>query len=266
MTTRDDPALEARALHLFRDLLDMQADARAQALATLDPALQARVRTLLDCMAEDDLHADAAAAIAGQRLGAYALIERIGQGGMGEVFRAARADGAYQREVAIKRIWAGHAPLAARFLRERQALARLQHPHIAQLLDGGIDTQGRPWLAMELVQGEDIIRWCDARQAPLAQRVERLRELCEAVDYAHRNLIVHRDIKPSNVLVDADGRTKLLDFGIARLLDDGDAEPTQTLAMTPAWATPEQQCGEAVTTAGCRWILRGCSASIPRKP
>ncbi|TXI26039.1 MAG: serine/threonine protein kinase [Ottowia sp.] len=268
MTTRDDPALEARALHLFRDLLDMQADARAQALATLDPALQARVRTLLDCMAEDDLHADAAAAIAGQRLGAYALIERIGQGGMGEVYRAERVDGAFELEVAIKRIFGGHAPLAARFVRERQVLAKLQHPHIAQLLDGGIDAQGYPWLAMELVLGDEILRWCDTRQAPLTRRVELLRELCEAVDYAHRNLIVHRDIKPSNVLVDADGRTKLLDFGIARLLDEGERERTQTLAMTPAWATPEQQRGEAATTSSDIYqiglLARALLTGLPR--
>ncbi|MDQ3039616.1 MAG: protein kinase, partial [Pseudomonadota bacterium] len=145
-------------------------------------------------------------------------------------------------------IWAGHAPLAARFVRERQLLASLQHPHIAQLLDGGIDAAGKPWLAMELVRGVDIVQWCDAHHVPLSHRAELLMQVCDAVDHAHRQLIVHRDIKPSNIMVDTDGQAKLLDFGIARLLDDDD-ERTQTLAMTPAWATPEQRQGRPVTTA-----------------
>ena len=250
MATFSDPTLETRALHLFRELLDMDAGQREQALHDCAPPLRARVQALLACMAEDDLVDAGEAACAGLRLGPYVVVERIGQGGMGEVFLAQRADGAYDRQVALKRIWAGYAPLAARFVRERQLLARLQHPHIAQLLDGGIDDAGKPWLAMELVRGQDIAAWCDARNAPLAHRAELLMQVCEAVDHAHRQLIVHRDLKPSNILVDEEGCAKLLDFGIARLLEDGDSgERTLTQAMTPAWATPEQRQGKPVTTA-----------------
>lgn len=243
--TTPDSTFEQRALHLFRDLLDMDAEARGRALAGIEPALRARVDVLLARVVDDDLRE----ASFDQRIGPYQVLERIGQGGMGEVFRARRVDGAFEKDVAIKRIWAGHARLAARFVRERQMLARLQHPHIAQLLDGGLDDAGKPWLAMELVRGDDVAAWCDAHGAPLQRRVELLAQVCDAVDHAHRQLIVHRDIKPSNILVDAEGRAKLLDFGIARLLDDEGGERTQTQAMTPAWATPEQQQGKPVTTA-----------------
>lgn len=255
MATSLDHVSETRALHLFRDLLDLDAEQRDQALGELEPTLRARVQALLDCVEEHDLDATGDPDCAGLRIGPYIVVERIGQGGMGEVLLAQRADGSFDRQVAVKRIWAGHAPLAARFVRERQMLARLQHPHIAQLLDGGLDDAGQPWLAMELVRGQHIDHWCDARRAPLAQRVELLRQVCDAVDHAHRQLIVHRDIKPSNILVDADGCAKLLDFGIARLLDDDGGQRTLTQAMTPAWATPEQRQGRPVTTASDTYQL-----------
>ena len=268
MATSNDPTFETRALHLFRELLDMDADQREHALRDCEPPLRARAQALLACMAEDDLVETQDAQCAGLRIGPYVVVERIGQGGMGEVFLARRADGAFDRQVAVKRIWAGHAPLAARFVRERQLLARLQHPHIAQLLDGGIDDAGKPWLAMELVRGQDIDAWCDKRTAPLAQRAELLMQVCEAVDHAHRQLIVHRDLKPSNILVDESGCAKLLDFGIARLLDDDSGERTQTQAMTPAWATPEQQQGRPVTTASDIYQLgllaRALLSGLPR--
>lgn len=249
MPMLDDAELEARALRLCRDLLDSDASTRAEALQPLESALRARVQALLGHVDDADLQAQGDALIDGQRVGPYVLRAKIGEGGMGEVFLAERADGSFDRQVAIKRIWSGHAPLAARFLRERQLLATLQHPHIAQLLDGGLDAQQLPWLAMELVRGQDIVHWCDSRNASLAQRVDLLVAVCEAVDYAHRNLVVHRDIKPSNVLVDEAGQAKLLDFGIARLLDDSGEACTQTFAMTPAWAAPEQRSGGRVTTA-----------------
>ncbi|WP_460832064.1 serine/threonine-protein kinase, partial [Lysobacter humi (ex Lee et al. 2017)] len=249
-----DPATEREALRLLRDVLDADAPTRETRLADVEPTLAARVRALL-AHADADAATDALDAptgdddVAGLRIGPYRVIERIGHGGMGEVFRAARDDGAFDRDVALKRIWGGFAPLTGRFLRERQVLARLQHPGIAQLFDGGVTDGGQPWFAMELVRGEPITRWCDARRAGLEQRVDLVREVCAAVDVAHRALIVHRDLKPANVLVGEDGRAKLLDFGIAKLLDEVDAEQTQTLAMTPAWAAPEQRDGRPVTTA-----------------
>ncbi|WP_313928937.1 serine/threonine-protein kinase [Pseudoxanthomonas sp.] len=270
MATSGDPQLEHRALHLFRELLDREPAQRAEALISVEPALRERVQALLAHMAEDDLEPTTDGPdVAGQHIGPYALLERLGHGGMGEVFLAQRADGAFERQVAVKRIWAGYAPLAARFVRERQLLARLQHPHIAQLLDGGIDAAGKPWLAMELVRGQHIDAWCDARNLPLARRVELLVQVCDAVDYAHRQLIVHRDLKPSNLLVDEDGCAKLLDFGIARLLDDGDpGERTLTQAMTPAWATPEQRLGKPATTASDIYqlglLVRRLLAGLPR--
>ena len=263
-----DDALESRALALLRTLLDLDAAAREEALLGIsdDAALTARVRQLLDCVDESELHAPPPLDL---RFGPYRARERIGQGGMGEVFRAERADGSFERHVAIKRMHGGYAGLAARFLRERQLLARLQHPNIAQLIDGGVDAHGQPWLAMELVAGQPIHRWCDLRQASLDTRVRLMIQLCRAVDHAHRHLVVHRDLKPGNVLVDAEGNAKLLDFGIARLLDD-DAEHTHTHAMTPAWSAPEQRNGEPATTASDLYqlglLLRLLLSGFPPSP
>lgn len=255
--TPDDPSLERRALGLLRSILDASAATRDALLADAcrdDAALDARVRALLAQVDDLDTGADGAAAPSrddaiGLRIGPYRVLERIGRGGMGEVFRAARCDGAFEREVALKRIWNGLAPLTGRFLRERQVLARLQHPGIAQLYDGGVTEAAQPWFAMELVRGEPITLWCAARGATLEQRIALIRQVCAAVDFAHRALIVHRDLKPANILVDAAGNAKLLDFGIAKLLDDADPEQSRTLAMTPAWAAPEQRDGRPVTTA-----------------
>lgn len=248
--------LDRDALRLLRDILDTEPTARGPLLdihCAGDTALRQRVQKLLSRVDEAETHSqnihDLSNDPAGERLGPWRLLRRLGHGGMGEVFLAERADGAFEREVAIKRIRAGFAPLAERFLRERHILARLQHPHIAQLLDGGLDAQGHPWFALEYVRGEPITHWCDAQCASVETRVALLRELCGAVQFAHSNLIVHRDIKPANVLVAADAQPKLLDFGIAKLLGDADATQTQLLAMTPAWAAPEQRRGEAPTTA-----------------
>ena len=242
-------ALDPAALPLLRRLMDAPADQREALLETAcatQPELAQRVRALLSRLDEGDAEADE---IAGTDIGPYRLLRRIGQGGMGEVFLAERNDGAWQRQVAVKRIWGGFSPLTERFLRERKVLARLQHPHIAQLLDGGMTTAGHPWFAMEYVAGDTITQWCDHRKATLEQRIALFRQVCQAVQFAHGHLIVHRDIKPANVLVDPDGQVKLLDFGIAKLLDEADPTQTQTRSMTPAWAAPEQRRGEAVTTA-----------------
>lgn len=244
----------ARLREAFHALVQVELSQREAALAALDasdPALAGELRALLGRMDETDLLATPARAPP-ERLGPFRLRHRIGRGGMGEVFLAERVEGGFEQRVALKLMRDGAlAPdLARRFVRERQILARLQHPNIAHLVDGGIAPDGQPWLAMEYVDGERITVWCDARGLDVAARVRLFLPVCDAVQFAHRNLIVHRDLKPANLLVDADGRARLLDFGIARLLDDGEAEQTRTLAaLTPAYAAPEQRDGGEITTA-----------------
>lgn len=196
---------------------------------------------------------DAEPGLRGQRLGAWRVGRPIGAGGMASVFAAEREDGAYAQQVAIKVLRYGLHDDAerARFVRERAILARLEHPGIARLLDGGFTAQGVPWFALEYVDGRPLTDHCDERRLDVAARLRLFADVCAAVDYAHRNLVVHRDLKPSNILVRGDGTLKLLDFGIARLLDDGGSEATRTEArlLTPAYAAPEQRDGGAVTTA-----------------
>ncbi len=190
--------------------------------------------------------------MSGRRIGPYELFEELGRGGMGEVYRARRADGQYEHQVAIKLIRGGHEGglLLQRFWTERQILARLDHPHIARLLDGGATDDGMPYLVMELIEGSDICEYCDAHHSSVAARLELFRQVCSAVQYAHQRLIVHRDIKPTNILVTTDGVPKLLDFGIAKILaPSSDTEVTLSRPMTLAYASPEQIRGEPVTTA-----------------
>ncbi len=195
---------------------------------------------------------DAAAVQAGDRIGPYRLLEEIGRGGMGSVWRAERADGSYQREVALKlpRLTWGEG-LARLMAQERDIGAMLEHPNIARLYDAGIDARGWPYLALELVAGRPIDAWCRERHLGVADKVELLLQIMRAVGYAHGRLIVHRDIKPSNVLVTPDGQAHLLDFGIARLLGDAAAGVTEDGArrLTPHYASPEQLRGEPVTVA-----------------
>ena len=171
----------------------------------------------------------------GSLLGAYRLERELGHGGMGTVFLASRADGAYQKHVAIKLLSAGRASeeLVRRFLAERQILARLDHPNIARLVDGGTTEQGQPYLVMDYVQGIPIDLYCREHNLELEQRLELFDRVCAAVAYAHENLVVHRDIKPGNILVTADGTPRLLDFGIAKLLspDAADSESSRTLLV-----------------------------------
>ncbi|MGA9334738.1 MAG: serine/threonine-protein kinase [Rudaea sp.] len=198
--------------------------------------------------------AEPASDLVGQRIGAYRLLRLIGEGGMGSVYLAEREDGDFRQRAALKLIRADYLndEARARFLRERRILAQLTHPHIAQLHDGGMASDGTPYFTLEYVEGEPITSYCDARKLTICDRLRLVLQVCAAVAYAHRNLIVHRDLKPSNIFVTADGEVKLLDFGIAKLLDPEAAEgktATQARMMTPEYAAPEQVLGEAITTA-----------------
>jgi serine/threonine-protein kinase len=195
---------------------------------------------------------------AGQRIGPYALVREIGRGGMGVVYLARRVDGQYDRDVALKllRKAAYDARHRERFLAERQFLAMLSHPHIARMFDGGVTAAGQPFFTMEYVDGVRIDRYCDEQRASIPERIRLFLQVCDAVSAAHRSLVVHRDIKPNNVLVTRDGMPKLLDFGIAMVLDadTGEAEAASQAASqprlcTPAYASPEQIRGGTVTAA-----------------
>ena len=195
--------------------------------------------------------------------GAYRVRRELGSGGMGTVYLAERADDQFRKDVALKVLprWRrGNRAGYQRFLEERQILASLDHPGIARLLDGGVTGDGIPWFAMEYIAGEPIDRYCETRQLPIEARLQLFREVCDVVQYAHRNLVVHRDLKPSNIFVGADGRVALLDFGIARLLAAQEAraaEATMTVdrQLTPLYASPEQIRGEAVSTAADVYAL-----------
>ena len=218
----------------------------------------------LGALAEELLGADPAA-MAGRRLGPYTVRRLIGRGGMGAVYLAERAD--VGLTVALKVVAGGG--LAApeqvgRFLLERRVLARLEHPNIARLLDAGVAEDGTPWLAMEYVRGEPVDRYCDARRLPVTERLALMERVCAAVAYAHRHLVVHRDLKPANVLVGEDGAPKLLDFGIAKLLQGGEDDDENAggghtapgaRLLTPGYAAPEQLAGAPVTVAADVYAL-----------
>jgi eukaryotic-like serine/threonine-protein kinase len=191
------------------------------------------------------------------RLGPWQLVRRIGSGGMGEVFEARRSDGSFEQQAAVKLLQAGAVGQHERFDAERRILARLEHPGISRLLDGGVTDDGRPWMAMELVAGAPITAYCMQTRASLVERLQLFEQVCDAVAYAHRHLVVHRDLKPANILVDADGRVRLLDFGIAKLLDQDAAVLTQTASvlLTPAYSAPEQIAGGPITTAADVYAL-----------
>jgi serine/threonine protein kinase len=200
------------------------------------------------------LAAGEAQALTAERIGPYKVLDEIGRGGMGVVYLAIRDDDEFHKQVAIKLIKRGMDTDAVvrRFRNERQILANLEHPNIARLLDGGTTDAGLPYLVMEYVEGTPVTDYCDAHRLKTNERLQLFRTICAAVQSAHQNLVVHRDLKPSNILVTADGTPKLLDFGIAKLLDPAlsalEQTRTELRALTPDYASPEQVRGEKLAT------------------
>jgi tetratricopeptide (TPR) repeat protein len=248
-----------------------EADAFLDEACGGDAELRAEVASLLGAHAASEAVVDrpAAAHLArdfamadedrwiGYRIGPYAIVSLIGRGGMGEVYRARRVDAEYEKEVAIKLVPGSfHAAyVLQRFRAERQILAGLDHPNIARLIDGGVTADGAPYLVMELVEGEPLDRYADAQSLRVRERLALFLEVCAAVSYAHQRLVVHRDLKPGNILVTADGAVKLLDFGIAKLLQPPGSEVPAALTvtlmrtLTPGFSSPEQVLGKPITTA-----------------
>jgi serine/threonine protein kinase len=259
-----DPGVWQRVKDVFQSALERPEPERAGYLDSAcgaDASLRREVESLLGAHREaggflsQPPAPPGAAVVEGRRIGPYRVLGAIGHGGMGVVYRCVRDDDVFQKTVALKVVPGGARPEhLQRLEHERQVLARLQHPHIATILDGGATNEGQPYMVMEYVPGEPIDAYCDSRGLGTRGRLEMFRTVCGAVHYAHQNLVVHRDLKPQNILVTADGQPKLLDFGIAKLLAAGidpDEAPTATLLpmMTPEYASPEQVRGAPVTTA-----------------
>ncbi len=272
---------QARLLRAALDLPTAERDAFVVRESGTDAALLARLRQLLALDAAtalpldrpadavvaqwlaadeaDDTDATGPQPQAGMRVGPWRLVRELGHGGMGSVWLAARDDGQFQQQVALKLIRLGmdSEHVTRQFRRERALLARLQHPNIAQLIDGGLDERGRPWFAMEYIDGLPLGAWLATAHPGLRARLQLFAKLCRAVAHAHRQLIVHRDLKPSNVLVRADGEPCLLDFGIARLVEDEAPEHTVTAQrfLTRDYASPEQLRGEPAGTSADVYAL-----------
>ena len=274
-----DPKRWQRVEEIFGAALEQPPAARAHAVAEAcgdDDELRREVLSLIesadsagDYFSQLASRAGVAPAAAidanrfvGRTVGSYRIVRPLGTGGMGMVFLAARDDRQFEKDVALKLLpmGLGSGEGLQRFLRERQILARLEHPGIARLLDGGVTDDGTPYYVMEYVDGAPIDRYCDDRHLTIQARLDLFLRVCDAVEHAHRHLVVHRDLKPGNILVGEDGSVKLLDFGIARVLDDGDADGESTFTrrtrpMTLAWASPEQVRGEPITTASDVYAL-----------
>jgi non-specific serine/threonine protein kinase/serine/threonine-protein kinase len=244
---------------LFTRAMEAEGEARAALIEAADPTLRPELVKLLAASGEQSgldrplARINPVPSPMPDSVGPYRLLEEIGHGGMGTVYLAERTDGAYQKTVAVKIIRRGMDTeyVVSRFRHERQILAGLAHPNIAALLDGGQTKDGLPYFVLEYVQGEPLDRFCESRKLPVARKLQLFLSVCEAVQHAHRNLVVHRDLKPGNVLVTPDGRVKLLDFGLAKLLDPGasDATVPEQRFLTPAFASPEQIRGEPITIA-----------------
>lgn len=270
MNVPTEPSTESAVLDWFERALEQPVELRDAWLAAQDlpDAVRLRVRRLLDTESSLGGFLEEAAGAPepegfpaiGEHVGNYQLLWRLDSGGMGVVYRARRADGSYQQDVAVKLIRPLHLmatpefrrQMLARFEQERILLARLQHPNIARILDGGRTASGLPWLAMEFVDGVPLTAHCEREALDLRARLRLFLKVCAGVQEAHRHLVVHRDLKPDNILVTREGEPKLLDFGIARTLGEdagGDPGATQLTAMTPAYASPEHVRRQPLTTA-----------------
>lgn len=274
-----DIGLDREALALFELMLEAQPEDREAWLADRTAGrsgLLERVRALIAAEARGALATGGAVdgvedEPAPERVGSYRVGERIGAGGMGSVYLAERERGDFDHVAAIKIIKPGllSERLVDRFRRERQILARLRHPNIAQLFDGGETDEGSPYIVMEYVEGQSIVEWAESTGASRAERFDKLLQACSAVAFAHANLIVHRDITPSNVLVTPAGLVKLIDFGIARPAGSSDDTPPpsgesslQTLSLTPGYAAPERMTGAEPTTAADIYSLGKLAARL----
>ena len=269
MATGPDTALLKRVAELFDAYETLDAAERAARIARLREDEPEAAAELVRWLAQDEdrdgpldrlTHRSGASATqdqtdrSGQQIGAYRLLRRVGRGGMGEVYEASRADADFDQKVAVKLLRRGldSEDIVRRFLRERRILAQLEHPGIARLVDGGMSEDGLPFLVMEFVEGSALIDAVNRRGLDLDARLRLFASICDAVAYAHRRLIVHRDIKPSNVMLTDDGQPKLLDFGIAKLLDEVEDEHltgTGMRVLTPGYAAPEQILGQPISTA-----------------
>lgn len=257
--------------HLFAELRDLPSHRQLSRLGDIkrdNPSLAAELKVLLDLDqqsvsaltgavqgAAETIHLPGPGRLLGQQLGAYEVVRHIARGGMGDVFEAKRSDGAFEQRVAIKTIGSRLASSEdqRRFIAERKILARLEHPGIARVIDGGSSDEGMAYLVMEYIEGLPIDQYCEVNGLELKARLRLFAKVCDAVQFAHQNLVVHRDLKPSNILVTATGTPKLVDFGIAKLVDDTNPTPSDLTelagrAMTPDFASPEQIRGEAITT------------------
>jgi serine/threonine-protein kinase len=259
---------------LFDGALDQPPDQRAAWLTAHcdDPVLRHEVEALLaaadstDALLDRnalDVAGDLLASLRLERVGPYRILRELGRGGMGVVYLAERADGQFRRRVAVKVLRSSPDPaeLHRRFLGERQILASLNHPNIAQFLDGGVTETQLPYLVMEYVDGVPLTTYCDRQRLSIEERLRLFHDVCAAVQHAHQNLVIHRDLKPSNILVTVEGRVKLLDFGIAKLLNpvlgpaDQPLTQTEWRVLTPEYASPEQIRGDALTTASDVYAL-----------
>ena len=263
MTSTSDRNAQWNAVAaLFDRLVELPPSQREAALqeSATQPDVQHRVRAMLAALDTDPdfleqppsqpdaIAMDAGSLVEGTQVGAFVVDRLVGRGGMGEVYLAHRDDAGFEQQVALKLVRVEAAARLPQFENERRILAGLEHPGIARLVDGGVAADGRPYMAMEFVEGRDIVAFAHAQGLDLEARLRLFGQVCDAVEFAHHRLVVHRDLKPANILVDGGGRVRLLDFGIARLLGDADGTQTQSL-LTPDYAAPEQLEGGVITTA-----------------